>query len=287
MRWLISVAVATSLLALLAADARAQFSNSGTSNRGTTTSGMFGSTTVGGSSALGSGANRGMTMATGTPAMGIGMGSTGMGGTGQGAAGISMGVPTMTQSNFVGASSQNTGNFRSLQGGQGGQGMQGTNGMQQGMNGMQGQNGMQGIGGRGATGISGLRNSLQGNRQNGFNAQQAQRSRQGGTQGQTQVRIPLRLGFQPTAIAAPRFNATFSDRLAKNSTLQRIGSINVALEGRTAILRGTVASEADRQLAAGLARLEPEVLVVQNELVVGSTETTEEALPPAPPAAAP
>jgi len=158
------------------------------------------------------------------------------------------------------------------------------NGMQQGTQGTAGMQGLgtTGLGGRGgAGGLTSLRSSLQGSRQNSFNAQQAQRSRQGGTQGQTQIRIPLRLGFQPQVVAAPRFNTSFADRLAKMPSFQRVGPINVSLEGRTAILRGTVASESDRQLAASLARLEPEVLAVQNELVVGSTETTGEVLPPA------
>jgi len=174
-------------------------------------------------------------------------------------------------------------NVRSLQGTQGGQGGQSVNSMQQGMGGMQGTGGAT-LGGRGgaAGGFTNLRNAFsQQNRQTGFNAQQAQRSQQGGTQSQSQIRIPLRLGFQPRAVAAPRFNVTFSERLAKTPSFQRVGSINVSLEGRTAVLRGTVASEADRQLAASLARLEPEVLAVQNELVVGSAETTGEALPPA------
>jgi len=192
----------------------------------------------------------------------------------------------LQQSAFVG--SQNGGNFRSLQGAQGTQGGQGMTGVNQGVGGMQGAGG-QALGGRGgaAGGFSNLRNAFsQQNRQTGFNAQQAQRSQQGGTQSQSQIRIPLRLGFQPPAVAAPRFNVNFSERLAKTPSFQRVGRINVSLEGRTAVLRGTVASEADRQLAASLARLEPEVLAVQNELVVGSGETTGEILPPASSAAA-
>lgn len=279
MRLTLSFAVAIGVMLGCTAAAQAQFSNNRNSSGGTTSAGMFGATTIGGSSAL----NPGGSSASSNNMGGMGsngQGAGGTGGLGMGATGAQMqGIPVLQQSAFVG--SQNGGNFRSLQGTQG---AQGANGMQgQGMTGMQGL-GATGLGGRGgAGGITGLRTSLQGNRQNGFNAQQAQRSQQGGSQGQTQIRIPLRLGFQPQAIAAPRFNVNFSDRLAKMPSFQRVGAINVSLEGRTAILRGTVASESDRQLAASLARLEPEVLAVQNELVVGSTETTGEVLPPAPP----
>jgi BON domain len=280
MRYLVSSALTCAAMVALSATAEAQFSGGNTGSRGTTTNGMFGTTSLGGASALSTPGAQG---AGGFGQPGAGMGQTG--GIGQGM-GLNIGAPSMTQSAFVGASSQNSMNIRSMQGGQpGGQGM---TGMQQGRGGaMGGAGGLQGIGGRGgAGGISGLRNSLQGNRQNSFNSQQAQRSQQGGSRGQNQIRVPLRLGFQPPAIAAPRFNTSSSDRLAKTSSLQRVGAINVSLEGRTAILRGTVASESDRQLAASLARLEPEVLVVQNELVVESAGTTGEELPPVPPTAA-
>jgi osmotically-inducible protein OsmY len=89
----------------------------------------------------------------------------------------------------------------------------------------------------------------------------------------------MRLGFQPVAIEPVRITG-FAVRLNKIPGLSQLGPIQASLEGRTAVLRGTVASEADRQLAEGLAMLEPEVLAVRNELVVGSPGTTGEALPP-------
>src|SRR5262249_38726535 len=95
---------------------------------------------------------------------------------------------------------------------------------------------------------------------------------------------PLRLGFIPRVPEPPRFNTTVSGRLTKVPGLSQVGKIEATLEGSsTVVLRGTVATEADRQLAEGLARLEPEVMEVRNELVVGSAPaTTGEALPPPP-----
>ena len=121
-------------------------------------------------------------------------------------------------------------------------------------------------------------------RQNQFNAQQAQKAgRTTGTQATAQFRVPLRLGFQPQPINPSRVIVPFTGRVAKITGLSKLGPIEASLEGRTAVLRGTVATEADRQLAEGLARLEPEVLAVRNELVVGSAEgTTAEALLPPP-----
>jgi hypothetical protein len=279
MRCTLSFIVATGLMLACSAAANAQFSNNRTASGGTTTTGVFGSTTLGGASAL----NPGSGMSSSNMGVGSqsGMGAGGTGGMGQGMS-LNIGAPAMSQSAFVGATAQNSMNVRSLQGAQGTQGGQGMTGVNQGVGGAQGMGGGT-LGGRGGTSsFSGLSNVLsQQNRQTGFNAQQAQRSRQGGTQSQSLIRIPLRLGFQPQAVSAPQFNVSFADRLAKMPSFQRVGPINVSLEGRTAILRGTVASESDRQLAASLARLEPEVLAVQNELVVGSTETTGEVLPPA------
>lgn len=59
--------------------------------------------------------------------------------------------------------------------------------------------------------------------------------------------------------------------------LQRIppirqgGPIQVIMDNDTAILRGRVATVADRELAENLARLEPGVWQVRNELIVGSS----------------
>ena len=57
------------------------------------------------------------------------------------------------------------------------------------------------------------------------------------------------------------------------------GPITVNLVGQTAVLQGTVASDADRQLAEDLARLEPGVMAVQNDLAVVPAPLPAEVLP--------
>jgi len=227
-------------------------------SRGTTTTGMFGSQTLGspnGSSpsAMGSGITTGMGSNN----------STGLGGSGgasngtafnSGLVGGMQNLQAGGATGFVGASAQNITNNLSRIGTPGGtQAARPAN-------------------------FNQLTQLMTQSRQNQFNQQQAQRAQRTTTQAQGQFRVPLRLGFQPQAIQSRTFNTSVSTRLMRVPGISKIGPIEAKLEGRTAVLRGTVATEADRQLATALARLEPEVLAVDNQLVVGSPE----ALPPGP-----
>lgn len=216
-------------------------------NRGSTSSGMFGSTTLGSTSGASSqGLGQGMTM-------GMGGGST-QGGSGAG------GNSSMPQSAMVtGGGPQN------LQAG-GNTGFVGISSAnnQQAFN-------ASGQRGQGNQNFSMLQQLATKSRQNQFNAQQAQKAgRTTGTQATAQFRVPLRLGFQPVVVT----NVVPLTGLQKGSTkvpsLTTLGPIAATLEGTTAVLRGRVATLADRQLAEGLARLEPAVTEVRNELVVGS-----------------
>jgi hypothetical protein len=92
------------------------------------------------------------------------------------------------------------------------------------------------------------------------------------------IRIPLRLGFTPKPISVPQFTARFESRMAKLPGITSIGPIRVTMDGSTAVLTGVVASEQDRELAAGLAMLEPEVGSVRNELTVQNAEPGAEGL---------
>src|SRR5213075_2804735 len=105
-------------------------------------------------------------------------------------------------------------------------------------------------------------------RQNQFNQQQAQKAGKSTSQATAQFRVPLRLGFQPQAVSNVPLTG-LQRGLTKVPGMTRLGPISASLEGTTAVLRGTVATEADRQLAEGMARLEPAVTAVRNELVVG------------------
>jgi len=221
-------------------------------NRGTTTNGMFGTTTLGGGTTSNAQSSRTTSGATTGATTG---GSTGMGMT-TGQSALPFAIQSGQNRAFVGASSANITNVMS---------MLGTGSSQ------------------GQRGFSNLQNLFNQSRQNTFNAQALQQNGQRGQgQGQTQLVVPIRLGFQRPPVSAPQFSAAFSQRLSKMPALSGMGPIQVSLTGRTAILRGTVASDSDRQLAAALASLEPEVAEVQNELVVRSPETTGETLPPAP-----
>jgi len=230
-------------------------------NRGSSTQGAFGQTTLGNTSGatpqgLGSGMTTGMS------------GNSTQGGSGSnnnsaanGQFGVATGATGMQDlqrggnSGFVGLSAANAQNF--LASGQGGA-----------------------LGGRGgAQSFNMLTQLMAQSRRNQFNQQQAQRGQRGGTQAQSQFRVPMRLGFAPPSIRPEGINE-YSTRLTKIPGMSQLGPIRATLEGRTAVLRGMVATEADRQLAEGLAMLEPEVQAVRNELVVGSPGTTGEALPP-------
>ena len=106
---------------------------------------------------------------------------------------------------------------------------------------------------------------------------------QGNTGGQTQLRIPIKLGFTQAPVATPKVTARLERRLANLPAISAIGPIRVEMDGQTAVLRGVVASQADKDLAEGLLYLEPEISVVQNELIVGQQDvTTEEVSPPVP-----
>jgi hypothetical protein len=118
--------------------------------------------------------------------------------------------------------------------------------------------------------------------QNLFSQSQQQvnsNNQQGQSGSQPQIRVALRLGFRPAPVSTTGLQ-TFGTRLNQLPGIRWIGPAEVSLEGRTAVLRGTVASEDDRRLVEALAKMEPDVLDVRNELVVDSSGTTEEELPP-------
>jgi len=254
--------VVAACLSLLSGLPSSSFAQLGSASRGTSTgtqsSGMFGGQTIGLQSGSTPGSNTGGFGSGMTTGMSSGAQNSASSG-GLGSQGSSLGLGGgMIQNNqgFIGASSQNVSNFFSRQG-------------------------QAGATQAGRVNFGALTSVMTQARQNQFNQQQAQKAGRNTTQPQGQFRVPLRLGFQPAPISGPRFNVAASRRLNNIPGLSHVGSISASLEGRTAVLRGTVASEADRQLAEGLARLEPEVMAVRNELVVGAPAPVE-SLPPPP-----
>lgn len=149
---------------------------------------------------------------------------------------------------FVGAATPTTGNFGSA-GGSGGLG--------------------------GAGGLSGLFSSQ------GFSSQLG-RSGLGGTGSSTraQVRTPIKLGFAYSGTSGEQASAMLEQRLAKIPVVHMSGAqIAVSMEGRTAVLVGTVATDREKALAGRLALLEPGISDVRNELVVESQATAPDSLP--------
>jgi len=244
----LSVTVVIAFIGITRASAIAQNISRGTST-GAATSGMFGSNTIG----LQSGSTPGST----TGGFGSGL-TTGMGGNGgnslsQGSSlGLGGGMMQNQPGNFVGVSSQNMPqNFFSRQG-------------------------QPGATQAGRLNFGTLGNLMTRGRQNQFNQQQAQRAARSANQPKGQFRVPMRLGFTPTQIAPSGGLAPLiTQHLNKVPALAQLGPINAKLEGgQIAVLQGTVATEAERQLAEGLARLEPGVMAVRNELVVAPPGAT-------------
>ncbi|GIW92162.1 MAG: hypothetical protein KatS3mg110_0203 [Pirellulaceae bacterium] len=88
-------------------------------------------------------------------------------------------------------------------------------------------------------------------------------------QQQQQMRIPVRLGISPVRTTAPVAAGRFAERLNRIPALRNVASkVEVTVEGRAVVLRGTVATEHERDLLARLALLEPGIDEVRNELQV-------------------
>jgi osmotically-inducible protein OsmY len=95
----------------------------------------------------------------------------------------------------------------------------------------------------------------------------------------SKARVLVTPGFSVTMPSGDRVSTTLQQRLEKSQRIGRLGPISVRLEGRTAVLSGSVATEHDRDLAAQVALLEAGVAAVRNELSVGPPPSPEVPLP--------
>ncbi len=142
-----------------------------------------------------------------------------------------------------------------------------------------GAGGGRGGGQQGASLFGGQNGNLLGQLMSGqFNQGGNQRTRSSNAQ----LRIPIRMDFNPTPVATTQFTGQFQKRLGKLPGLTTVGPIEILVEGETVVLRGVVASEGDRQLAADLAKLQPEVSLVRNELTVQTPVESSGAAQPVP-----
>jgi hypothetical protein len=91
--------------------------------------------------------------------------------------------------------------------------------------------------------------------------------------------LPRRLvvAFEYRSPQPVQITSTMTRRLAGGSRIASLAPIEVGVSERTAILRGTVATVHDRDLAEQLALLEPGISDVRNEIQVAESVT----LPPA------
>lgn len=249
-RWSIFFATLIALAAMAWSRPTAAQTRSSRGGTGSSSQGLFGTQTVGSSSnfAAPSGSTGGTSNTTGGSSNNSGLGN----GTNaqdpfaqQNVASQARGPQIQTTQQrgaFVGADSADTTNARSLQG---------TNTRSQfGAN----------------NGLAQLQNLF---------AQGLQNINQGNQQGaQVQIPVSLKLGFTPQPVSSTRVQA-FATRLTRVPSIRFVGPASVTMEGRTAVLRGRVLTEEDRELAQALALMEPDVTDVRNELTVDTTATTE------------
>jgi hypothetical protein len=86
----------------------------------------------------------------------------------------------------------------------------------------------------------------------------------------SRVEVGFPVSLPPnTAVAGTLASSFHSPVLAS-----RFSGVQVKVEGSTAVLRGTVASVGDRELAAQMALLEPSIYSIRNELTVGPPTAT-------------
>ena len=248
MKTTLSIAAVAALSVLgLPSSVWGQFS---TTTGGTTSSGIFGSRTVGQGSSLGS------RSFGGTGGLGAGGSAAGasqqLGQLGTLQGGVSSGARFLRQNvqagDFVGMDAQSMAEFV----GRAGASQAGNQRFQAGI-------APQGAG-RGANGRPG-----QGGARSG--------------RSQVQLRTTIRVGFDRSPSAPTGLSSKLQTRLAQSSGIQFLSSVEVALDGGAATLRGVVATEHDRVLAGQLARLEPGIWNVKNELSLA------ESMPPGEPQA--
>ena len=88
------------------------------------------------------------------------------------------------------------------------------------------------------------------------------------------LRTQMTVGFQYPRLEAPQLRTTIERRLNSTSRIQTRGPLQMELSDRTATLRGVVATEEDRALAVRMARLEPGISEVVDQLSVAALEET-------------
>ena len=97
---------------------------------------------------------------------------------------------------------------------------------------------------------------------------------QGGQTTRQTLRAKMTIGFEVSPRPANVVSARFEKRLTSIPRLKILTPVKVTMEKETAVLRGTVARERDRDLIARLALLEPGISNVRNQLIVAPEDST-------------
>jgi hypothetical protein len=224
---------------LVAGLAQAQFSSNAAGRSGASGLGSSGSASPFGTSSTGFGSNSGA-------------GSAARGGAGGDVFGNAQGLGA------GGAGFRGSGSGNLLQGMGAAPGMGATGGL-----------GGMGMGGRG--GMGGLGMGMMGMGRNQFGMFGNMNQNNMNSRGRSNMRIPVKLGFTPRPVSSAAVSQQFVTRLRNLPGLNVTENVSVTMEGRTAILTGTVGSENEKDLIGRLARLEPGISDVQNDLEVAES----------------
>jgi osmotically-inducible protein OsmY len=137
-----------------------------------------------------------------------------------------------------------------------------------------------------STGLSSLR-GLGGFGGRGLGSQFGSSAQSGANAGAQTLRFPMRMATTtgttgPIPIQAAVMTR-FQERVTNLPGFDSASGVRMAVEGRTAVLRGTVATDRQREMLTRLAMLEPGVSTVRNELTVDGSSSPPESLPPSTP----
>jgi hypothetical protein len=154
----------------------------------------------------------------------------------------------------------------------------GANGQQQGMVGQRNSR-LAGTQQTGQTGANQNMTNRQGQNRNNTNRRTGQQGNQNGqngagsnTQNARAVRPQMVVAFNYASRAPEKTQLSLSTKFSKLANKEQFKGVEIQMDGSTVILRGEVATDKDIRLATSLARLEPGVRKVQNELTVPTAD---------------
>ena len=156
---------------------------------------------------------------------------------------------TFENDNFAGVSSSDVQGFRG-----------GGNGGNSAMNAM----GMMGMGGMGR----GMMGGMMGGGFGGMGRGMGGFGMQNQNDPKMSLRIPFRIGFTVNRAAPELVQSRAQTRLQRIPALAKYVGVTVQMDGRTAVLYGTVGTERDKRLVELVLRLEPGIRTIENELTV-------------------